>query len=473
MLINHEFTPTTELTPAAVERALASPTRVTLLGFSLLSSSLGGAARLICDRAEDHIPTSVNFINAHCVNVASKDPIYGRALRRSDFLLPDGSGVRLAAAISGVSYEGNLNGTDLFPRLCAEAARRGLAFYFLGGHSGVAATAAAEMARRHPGLKIAGARDGYFPEAQESEVIAEINASGADILMVGMGVPRQEIWLDRNRETLAPAVTMGVGGLFDYYSGRIPRAPVAVRRVGCEWIWRLYQEPARLARCYLVGNFSFLARAVFHVLAAAIRLAGRAEGLKRALDLIVTLTALAAASPIFLAAALAIKLEDGGPVFFRQTRIGRNGRPFQMLKFRSMVVDAEKRRAALLDSSERDSVCFKMKRDPRITRAGALLRRTSMDELPQLINVLRGEMSLVGPRPALPSEVTTYRGLSWRRLAGKPGITCIWQVSGRAEIPFERQVQMDVAYLRRRSLWTDLGLLLRTIPAVLTARGAY
>ena len=126
-----------------------------------------------------------------------------------------------------------------------------------------------------------------------------------------------------------------------------------------------------------------------------------------------------------------------------------------------------------LAHSERDGTCFKMRNDPRITKVGRFIRRTSIDELPQLINVLTGEMSLVGPRPALPSEVATYAGQSWRRLGGKPGITCIWQVSGRAEIPFKRQVAMDCAYLRRRGLLTDLSLLLRTVPAVATGRGAY
>jgi lipopolysaccharide/colanic/teichoic acid biosynthesis glycosyltransferase len=171
--------------------------------------------------------------------------------------------------------------------------------------------------------------------------------------------------------------------------------------------------------------------------------------------------------------ALAIKLEDRGPVFFKQRRIGRNGRPFNMYKFRSMVVNAEALRAALLDQSERDSVCFKMKRDPRVTRVGSFLRRWSLDELPQLINVVRGEMSLVGPRPALPVEVAQYDDRSFMRLGGAPGLTCTWQVSGRAEIPFEQQVEMDIAYLEKRGLMADLSLLLRTIPAVVTARGAY
>ena len=138
-----------------------------------------------------------------------------------------------------------------------------------------------------------------------------------------------------------------------------------------------------------------------------------------------------------------------------------------------MVVDAEARLAAIRGDSERDGTCFKMKRDPRVTRVGAVLRRLSLDELPQILNIVVGEMSVVGPRPALPREVLTYQAAQRERLVGKPGLTCVWQVTGRANIPFERQVELDVGYLRNRSLFTDMVLILKTIPAVLTARGAY
>ena len=195
--------------------------------------------------------------------------------------------------------------------------------------------------------------------------------------------------------------------------------------------------------------------------------------IKHGIDRVLAAVALLVAAPLFLLVMLAIKLEDGGPVFFRQTRIGAGGSSFRMWKFRSMVVDAEARLAAILAQSERDGTCFKMKHDPRVTQVGRVLRRLSLDELPQLLNVLFGDMSLVGPRPALPREVLTYSPAARERLAGKPGLTCTWQVSGRANIPFDQQVKLDVEYLRTRSLLTDLQLMLRTIPAVLTARGAY
>ena len=190
-------------------------------------------------------------------------------------------------------------------------------------------------------------------------------------------------------------------------------------------------------------------------------------------DLVAAMAALIALAPVFLVVALAIKLEDRGPVFFRQTRIGHRGQPFKMWKFRSMVRDAEARLAAIIAQSERDGTCFKMRSDPRITKVGAFLRRFSLDELPQLFNIVAGDMSVVGPRPALPREVLTYAPEQRERLIGLPGLTCTWQVSGRAEIPFEQQVLLDVEYLRTRSFVKDMGIIVRTIPAVLNADGAY
>jgi lipopolysaccharide/colanic/teichoic acid biosynthesis glycosyltransferase len=145
-----------------------------------------------------------------------------------------------------------------------------------------------------------------------------------------------------------------------------------------------------------------------------------------------------------------------------------------MYKFRSMYIDAEARKAALAKNNEMDGgVIFKMKHDPRITRVGRYIRRASIDELPQLWNVLKGDMSLVGPRPPVPSEVSQYTLSDRRRLEAKPGITCVWQVSGRSDIPFEQQVELDFAYIESQSLWMDIKLLLKTIPAVLLGRGAY
>jgi lipopolysaccharide/colanic/teichoic acid biosynthesis glycosyltransferase len=194
---------------------------------------------------------------------------------------------------------------------------------------------------------------------------------------------------------------------------------------------------------------------------------------KRMLDIVVCAVPAPSRLPAAAAHCLLIKLEDGGPVFFAQTRVGQDGREFKMFKVRSMCLGAEQRLQELLGKNKhRDGVTFKINDDPRITRVGKWLRKFSFDELPQLYNVLIGDMSLVGPRPPLPREVARYSPADRRRLAVKPGITCIWQISGRAEIDFSGQVQLDVDYIEKQNLWTDLLILTRTVPAVLSGRGA-
>lgn len=194
---------------------------------------------------------------------------------------------------------------------------------------------------------------------------------------------------------------------------------------------------------------------------------------KRPLDLAVGLLALAVAGPIFLIIAALVRLSSPGSVFFAQTRIGKNGQPFKMYKFRSMYIDAEARRAEVLAQSDREGICFKSKNDPRITSVGRWLRRLSLDELPQILNVIKGDMSLVGPRPALPSEVAAYPARAMQRLSVLPGITGLWQVSGRAEIGFDEMVELDIQYARNAGLITDLSIMLRTFGAVFSGRGAY
>jgi exopolysaccharide biosynthesis polyprenyl glycosylphosphotransferase len=194
---------------------------------------------------------------------------------------------------------------------------------------------------------------------------------------------------------------------------------------------------------------------------------------KRGFDLAVGLAALMVTSPLMLGSALAIKATSKGPVFFEQERLGRNGKPFQLLKFRTMVVDAEARLPELMEKNEAEGHVFKIKDDPRLTPAGGFLRKWSLDELPQLINVIRKEMSLVGPRPPLPSEVEKYETAHYSRLRGTPGITGLWQVSGRANLSFDEMVRLDRYYLDNWSTWLDLTILFRTVYVVFARRGAY
>jgi exopolysaccharide biosynthesis polyprenyl glycosylphosphotransferase len=193
---------------------------------------------------------------------------------------------------------------------------------------------------------------------------------------------------------------------------------------------------------------------------------------KRVVDVAIAGAALAVGAPVFLLVALAVRLSGPGPVVFVQRRVGLNGREFEMFKFRSMVPDAEARREGLLDRNEMSGPVFKIRDDPRVTAVGRFLRRTSLDEIPQFWNVLRGEMSLVGPRPPLPSEVVRYERWQRRRLSVKPGVTGMWQVSGRNEVDFDAWMRLDLSYIDQWSLWLDLKIFVLTIPAVLFRRGS-
>ncbi len=193
---------------------------------------------------------------------------------------------------------------------------------------------------------------------------------------------------------------------------------------------------------------------------------------KRIFDVVLSTIALLVAAPILLASAIAIKATSRGPVLFRQVRVGRDGEPFFVLKLRTMVPDAEDRLAELIEHNESDGPLFKMRDDPRITSAGRILRKLSIDELPQLWNVVRGDMSLIGPRPALPREVADWNDELHERLRVRPGITGMWQVSGRSDSGFEEYQRLDLFYVDNWSILIDMGILLRTVPAVITGRGA-
>jgi len=218
------------------------------------------------------------------------------------------------------------------------------------------------------------------------------------------------------------------------------------------WRWTLYCSWKRISWKTVVASSVFV---------------------KRMFDVFASLCILIMISPILAVIALLVKLEDGGPVIFAQRRVGKWGRDFKMYKFRSMRVDAEARLQELLkENGHSTGVTFKMKNDPRVTRAGRVLRKYSLDELPQFVNVLKGEMSMVGPRPPLPREVALYTMKDRQRLAVTPGLTCFWQIGGRANIDFPEQVRLDVQYIESRSFWLDLWICIKTVPAVLLGRGA-
>lgn len=194
---------------------------------------------------------------------------------------------------------------------------------------------------------------------------------------------------------------------------------------------------------------------------------------KRFFDVVLSVFALIFLSPIFLITAIAIKLEDGGPVFFVQSRAGRDLKPFKIYKFRSMYVNADEKLKDLLKDNEQTGHAFKIKNDPRVTKVGKFIRKVSIDELPQLLNIIKGDMSIVGPRPILTWQMEECGKYERQRLIVRPGLTCYWQISGRANIRWEEWVELDLDYIQDMSLWTDFKMIVRTIPAVFDSDGAY
>jgi N-acetylglucosaminyldiphosphoundecaprenol N-acetyl-beta-D-mannosaminyltransferase len=238
----------------------ATCSRVRLFGLSIDNLRMQDAVEAILQRLDDARSHQVCFVNADCVNLASRDAAYRRVFQTASLVLADGIGMKLAGLVLRQSLRDNVNGTDLFPRLCAALDSQAKRVYLLGAQPGVADGVAQWIVRWYPGVRIVGVQHGYFESEEESEVIRQIRDAKADILLVALGAPRQDLWICEHLETLGVKVAMGVGGLFEFYSGRIPRAPVWLRRLGMEWAYRLWREPRRLWRRYLLGNPLFLAR---------------------------------------------------------------------------------------------------------------------------------------------------------------------------------------------------------------------
>jgi N-acetylglucosaminyldiphosphoundecaprenol N-acetyl-beta-D-mannosaminyltransferase len=231
-----------------------------IAGIRLVNLGMDELVDAIMTAVEKRATTRIAFVNPDCVNIAARDPMYRALLAGSDWVCPDGIGMKIAGRILSRPIRQNLNGTDLFPRLCAALAAGGRSLYLLGARPGVAEAAARWAAQRYPQLRVAGCRSGYFSRDEEAEVVDAIRRSRADVLLVAMGVPLQEMWLKRCLKKSGAVVGIGVGGLFDFYGGRIPRAPLWLREIGGEWVYRLWQEPRRMWRRYLIGNAAFLWR---------------------------------------------------------------------------------------------------------------------------------------------------------------------------------------------------------------------
>ncbi len=450
---------------------------INMLGIPLTNASEAEVLDWLFSRQRRGISTCVTYLNAHCSNLAVIDSDYREVLSKVDLILPDGFGVSTSARMLGKRLATTVSFTDFIPLACRRLTDFGGSVFLLGGAPGVAEKAAKNLVKSCPGLRIAGTHHGYLRKGQDEKVVRRINRSGAQMLLVAMGVPRQELWLTRVIPFLNLCLAFGVGGFFDFLSGRIPRAPVSLQAIGMEWSYRLYQEPGRMWKRYLLGNPLFVARSIFAMAKAhgpTVRQALDNSG-KRILDIFGAIAALLVFLFPMLLIAAAIRMTSGGPAIFRQKRVGKHGKLFTIYKFRTMHSDALARRPEVAEMNDygNESVIFKMAKDPRITPIGRWLRRSSVDELPQFWNVLTGDMSLVGPRPPLPTEVMRYTEGQRNRLHTRPGLTGLSQVSGRSDLPFEQQVELDLYYLKNRNLHLDFRILLKTFPAVVSRQGAY
>lgn len=239
---------------------LPVPASVTMRGLHFLNLAMDDAINAIEAALVARQPTRIAFVNADCINIAATNRDYRKSMASMDWVFVDGIGMRIAGRLLQQPIRDNVNGTDLFPRLCEVLARNGQRLYLLGARPGLAAATAAWASEHFPGLQIAGTQDGYYAPSDEAHIVANIRASRADVLLVALGAPRQEAWIEKHMAACNTTIAIGVGGLFDYYGGRIPRAPLWMRRIGIEWIFRLLQEPARLGRRYVIGNVVFLLR---------------------------------------------------------------------------------------------------------------------------------------------------------------------------------------------------------------------
>lgn len=470
--------------------------RINIMGVSFLNTVMEDAIERIKLRVKNKEKTNIYYINADTLNKCYSKRSLRNILNKTPFIFPDGSGIKMACKVMRRPLKENLNGTDMFPHICAMAQKEDYKLFLYGAKEGIAKKMKEKLMEQYPTLNIVGISNGY--DLHDNEVINMVNHSQADILFVAKGAPLQEEWIDMHSSKISASVIIGVGGLFDFYSGSIPRAPIWMRKAGIEWVFRLMQEPKRMFRRYIIGNPLFLMRihlwnkkdkaarlkaykkkSFFENLNVSFPDVSRLNHytyyiFKRLLDTFASAIALVLLSPVLVLVAFLIKLESKGPILFNQIRVGKDGKHFKMHKFRSMVQDAETIKNKLQKSNEsEDGVIFKMKNDPRITKIGAFIRKWSIDELPQLVNVLKGDMSLVGPRPPVPSEVKEYVSDDLKRLHTIPGITCYWQISGRSEIPFKQQVDLDKKYISTCGIWTDIKILFATVPAVLAHKGAY
>ncbi len=444
---------------------------------------------------------SLSFVDATVLNQCRDDKQAFEMLKRAELLVPRGQALQLQLLTYHGSNQPSVPTQMLYDELLLELESRRLTTVFLASDMKMVSALEPLLLQRYPKLDytIETLNDQYH--FSTTQLAANLQQSESRVIISLLESPQQERMLSRLNRLMQDQLFIGIGaGLPESIMEVRANESTLWRRISLalrkkrhsillkptQWLgyaarWfeaRLHPQgdTTQLNLAILGSSWrSRLLRTLIALKASSFRVR-RALGrlLKRTLDLVGVGTGLLLLSPMLIIVALVIKLSSPGPVFYSQMRVGLRGKLFRMWKFRSMYTDADKRKAELEAQNEMaGGVLFKMKRDPRITPIGRIIRRLSIDELPQLLNVLTGEMSLVGPRPALPQEVEAYPVLARARLEVKPGLTGLWQISGRSDLPFDKQVLLDTAYVHTQSTSNDIKLIAKTIPAVVSGKGAY
>ena len=459
----------------------------------LLEWATRGESRYVCEVPVNSIMEAYDHADFRAV------------LNGADLVTPGGMPIVWLMNWLGLRGQPRVYGPELMLRVCAAAAGAGVPVGLYGGTPAALVRLQATLERRYPGLNIVYAVSPPFralTSAEEEAIASDIQRSGCRLLFVGLGCPKQERWMARQRGRI-PAVMLGVGAAFDFISGEKRQAFAWMQAIGLEWLFRWVHEPRRLFFRYGYHNprFVFLAAGQ---LVRSWRQAGQ-EGLarpaarpisgvpeinaeslesglrqkrlqvllKRLLDIVGATLALIIGAPLLLAIALSVKLSSRGPVLFRQTRLGWHGRSFLMLKFRSMRVETDRVVEAARQAAVAEGRLLKGADDSRVTRVGRFLRKSSLDELPQLFNILKGDMSLVGPRPLIPFMLAAHPEFARARALVRPGLSGLWQVGERENnTSAQAMLPYDLDYIREFSLGLDARILVRTLFIVVSGYGA-
>ena len=432
----------------AIRQAAPETERIpkrSFLGIDISVTSRADVIRFITQTARSRGKALVNNVNAQAMNIAHRDARFAAILNDSDIVFCDGFGVKALARLAGIRIGERMTPREWVDELLDRCVQERLSLYFLGCEEEVVQAFADEVARRHPRAIIAGCNHGYFDVRGEDNrsVITAINNSGADVVLVGMGMPRQEIWAHDALPELDRGVVVAVGALFKVYAGIEKPCPEWMSRCGFEWLWRLVHEPLRLGRRYFAGNPALFLRVCY------------AAFVKRLIEFFLASMLFALCTPVLALFCALIRLETQGSALFRQKRVGKNGERFWIYKLRTLKPDFPPYASKRHVSSE------------SATRLGRFLRRSTIDELPQLINVIRGDMALIGPRPEMPFIADSYRGVETLRLSVKPGLTGLWQIARLRGETDGREIHEDITYdlnyVRRVGIFLDMRIFVQTV----------